>query len=225
MRKVVQEIQSEIASLAGVISAHIVLSPDELNIDEVHVVATYDRSPKQIVRDIESLILNTHDIRIDHKKVSIAQLHDAGALKIEPDVEQRVEETTLEDQEKHPDERIRFVSAKSNTYGLRWEVTVDLEREGIPASATANGAGTRQNKARLVAQATTEALNNYLGENEAVAVEEVHRVDGSRHRAMMVMLSILTDRAEKILVGSSLLEDDMPRAVVQATLDAVNRAI
>ena len=225
MRNVVQEIQSEISSLAGVISAHVVLSPDGLEIDEIHVVATYDRAPKQIVRDIESLILNTHNIRIDHKKVSIAQLHDAGAADVAPDVEEVVSEKVSETLEKHPDERIRFVSAKSNTYGLRWEVTVELDRGGIPASATANGAATTQNKARLVAQATTEALNNYLSEKEAVAVEEVHRVDGTRHRAVMVMLSVLTDRTEKILVGSSLMEDDMPRAVVQATLDAANRAI
>jgi hypothetical protein len=223
MRNVVQEIESEITSLSGVISVHVVLSPDGLEIDEVHVVATHDRTPKQIVRDIETLILNNHDIRIDHKKISIAQLHDVDADAV---ATRQVEEApSFNSVEKKTRERVRFISAKSNTYGLRWEVSVELERGRIPASATVNGAGSRQNKARLVAQATTEALNNYLGDNQAVAVEEVHKVEGSRHVTVVVLLSILTDRTEKILVGSSVLEDDLPRAVVQATLDAVNRAV
>ena len=243
MRNVAQEIQSEISSLAGVISSHVVMSPDGLDVDEVHVVATYDRQPKQIVRDIESLILNSHNIRIDHKKISIAQLHDTGPFKVdserEPEVEGQlapaevkevtdaatVKKVSPRPSREEAGERIRFVSAKSNTYGMRWEVTVELEKGGIPASAMVNGAGTRQNKARLVAQATAEALNNFLDEQQAVAIEEVHAVQGNRHKAVIVMLSMLTDRTERTLIGSALYEDDLPRAVVQATLDAVNRAM
>jgi hypothetical protein len=244
MRNVAQEIQSEISSLAGVISSHVVMSPDGLGVDEIHVVATFDRMPKQIVRDIESLILNSHGIRIDHKVISIAQLHDTGPFTGDSEEEvdgseaaetnESEKEEVAEEPEAKPakagkkkgqKERIRFVSAKSNTYGMRWEVTVELERGGIPSSATVNGAGTRQNKARLVAQATAEALNNFLDEHQAVAIEETHTVDGDRHKAVIVMLSMLSDRNEKLLVGSAWLEDDLPRTVVKATLDAVNRAV
>jgi hypothetical protein len=218
MRNVVSEIETDICSLSGVVSAHVVLSPDELEIDEVHVVATFDRSPKQIVRDIESLVLSNHNIRVDHKKISIAQLKDAAAA-----IEQALQKPS--DKEKGPLARIRFVSARSNTYGLRWEVTVELEKGGIPSSATANGAASRRNKTRLVAQATTEALNNFLGDMQAVAVEDVHTLDAGGYKAVVVMISMLSDRTEKILAGSSLLEDDMPKSVVHATLDAINRAI
>jgi hypothetical protein len=217
MRNIASEIETDICSLSGVVSAHVVLNPDGLEIDEVHVVATLDKSPKQIVRDIESLILSSHNIRIDHKKISIAQLKDLGpkATQVKP----------AEEKAKTAVERIRFVSARSNTYGLRWEVIVELERAGIPASATMNGAASRRNKTRLVAQATAEALNNFLGDKQAVAVEEVLTLDAGGYKAVVVMMSMLTDRAEKILAGSSLLEDDMPKSVVQATLDAINRAL
>jgi len=216
MQNIVAEIESDICTLSGVKSAHVVLSPAGMEIDEIHIVASHDKSPKHLVRDVESILLNNHNLRIDHKKVSIAQLKDME------DAEAVAESAASG----RAAERIRFVSAKSNTYGLRWEVSVELERAGIPAAATANGAGSRQNKARLVAEATAEALNNFLDDNQAVAVEEVIQTNvGNRHKAVVCVLSLLTDRSEKVLVGSSLLQDDLPKAVVQATLDAVNRAI
>jgi len=217
MQNTVENMEIGICTLNGVVSAHVVLGPDGLEIDEVHVVATQDRPPKQIVRDIESLLLNNTGIKIDHKKISIAQVHVT-----EEDVAPKPDDSAVTDQKF---ERIKFVSAKSNTYGLRWEVSVELERGGIPSAATTNGAGSRQNKSRLVAQATAEALNNYMGENQAVAIDEVQTIEGIRHKTIVVILTLLTARSEKVLVGSSILEDDQPRAVVHATLDAINRAM
>ncbi len=217
MHNAVEKMENGICTLNSVVSAHLVLSPDGLEIEEVHVVATQDRSPKQIVRDIESLLLNSTGIKIDHKKISIAQVHI-----IEEEIGSKLDDSAEKDQKF---ERIKFVSAQSNTYGLRWEVSVELERGGIPSAATTNGAGSRQNKSRLVAQATAEALNNYLGENQAVAIDEVQTIEGIRHKTIVVILTLLTARSEKVLVGSSILEDDQPKAVVHATLDAINRAM
>lgn len=217
MRKAVEEMETDIRTLTGVVSVNVVLSPDGIDIDEIHVVATCERSPKQIVRDVESLLLGNHDVRVDHKKISVAQIRDIDTEKIA--------KPGIRDDDQELQERIRFVSAKSNTYGLRWEVSVELERAGIPSAATANGAGSRQNRARLVAHATAEALNNYLGDNQAVAIDEVQMIEGAANKTAVVILTLLSDRAEKVLVGCSLMEDDMPRAVVQATLDAINRAL
>ena len=217
MQNTIEKMENGICTLNGVVSAHVVLSLDGLEIEEVHVVATQERQPKQIVRDIESLLLNNSGIKIDHKKISIAQVNV-----IEKEVDPGLDDSAVKGQKS---DRIQFVSAKSNTYGLRWEVSVELERGGIPSAATTNGAGSRQNKSRLVAQATAEALCNYLGENQAVAIDEVLIIEGIRHKTTVVILTLLTDRGEKVLVGISILEDDQPRAVVHATLDAINRAM
>lgn len=217
MQNTTEKMENGICTLNGVVSAHVVLSLDGLEIEEVHVVATQERQPKQIVRDIESLLLNNSGIKIDHKKISIAQVNI-----IEKEVDPGLDDSAVKDQKF---ERIKFVSAKSNTYGLRWEVSVELERGGIPSAATTNGAGSRQNKSRLVAQATAEAFNNFLGENQAVSIDEVLIIEGVRHKTIIVILTLLTDRGENVLVGSSILEDDQPRAVVHATLDAINRAM
>ena len=218
MQDVVEKIENDIRMLKGVVSANVVLSPEGIEIDEVHIVATSARQPKQIVRDVETLILSNHDIRVDHKKISIAQIGDV-------DLESAAQVKVIIEGPGERLERIRFVSAISNTYGLRWEVNVELERAGIPSTAAANGAGSRQNKARLVAQATAEALNNYLGDKQAVAIDEVQIIEGVVHKTAVITLTHLTDRAEKVLVGSCLMDDDMPRAVVHATLDAINRAL
>ncbi len=217
MHEVVEKMETDIQTLNGVVSASVVLSPDGLEIDEVHVVSTSERSPKQIVRDVETLFLSNHDIRIDHKKISIAQIRDV-------DVEAIVETVVGTEGVERPD-RIKFVSAKSNTYGLRWEISVELEKGGIPSTATTNGAGSRHNRARLVTQATAEALNNYLGDKQAVAIDEVQTIEGTANKTAVVILTLLTDRAEKRLVGSCIIYDDMPRAFVHATLDAINRAL
>jgi len=218
MQDVAEKIENDLRTLNSVVSANIVLSPDGLEIDEVHIVATSERQPKQVVRDVETLILSNHDIRVDHKKISIAQIGDIDLESI------AVTSVSIEGPDGRQD-RIRFVSAISNTYGLRWEINVELERAGIPSTAAANGAGSKQNKVRLVAQATAEALNNYLGDKQAVAIDEIQIVEGAVHKTAVVTLTHLTDRNEKVLVGSCLMEDDMPRAVVHATLDAINRAL
>ena len=44
---------------------------------EIHVLADHTRSPKQVVRDIESAVLVKLGKALDHKRISVAQLGDA----------------------------------------------------------------------------------------------------------------------------------------------------
>ena len=68
----VQEAESLIASLTGVLSARIVTGASG-EIDEVHVLTTQEASPKQTVRNVESALRAHFDVRIDHRKISVAQ--------------------------------------------------------------------------------------------------------------------------------------------------------
>ena len=52
MQDVAEKIENDLRTLNSVVSANIVLSPDGLEIDEVHIVATSERQPKQGVRDV-----------------------------------------------------------------------------------------------------------------------------------------------------------------------------
>ncbi|REJ36676.1 MAG: hypothetical protein DIU84_05550, partial [Bacillota bacterium] len=69
----VSEIERLLAQLPGVISARLMVN-DWGAIEELHVLATTERGPKQIVRDVESTLAARWGIKIDHKKISVAQL-------------------------------------------------------------------------------------------------------------------------------------------------------
>lgn len=64
--------------LRGVTSSHIVLDASG-GVAEIHVMATAGRHPKQIVRDVESTLLNKLGIKVDHRKISVASIDDEDA--------------------------------------------------------------------------------------------------------------------------------------------------
>jgi len=67
-----------ITKIQGVTHSKVVYNDEE--VEEVHIIANTIRSPKQIVRDIESALLAIFDYRIDRKLISIAQI-DTGETK------------------------------------------------------------------------------------------------------------------------------------------------
>lgn len=64
-----------ISTLPGVLSVRIVPG-DSGAIGEIHVLTTSEVAPKNMVRNIESALMAQLDLRIDHRKVSIAQSLD-----------------------------------------------------------------------------------------------------------------------------------------------------
>jgi len=59
-------------SLTGVLSARVVVRPGG-PVEEVHVLTTDEIHPKQTVRNVESALQAQFDLRIDHRKISVAQ--------------------------------------------------------------------------------------------------------------------------------------------------------
>ncbi|MCC6241357.1 MAG: hypothetical protein IT353_00875 [Gemmatimonadaceae bacterium] len=64
-----------IATLPGVLSVRIVAG-DSGAVGEIHVLTTNEVAPKNMVRNIESALMAQLGLRIDHRKVSIAQSLD-----------------------------------------------------------------------------------------------------------------------------------------------------
>ena len=63
-----EKIKRAIASLPDVQSCNVEFNPDG-SISAIHIVSSTKRSPKQIVRDVESVLLADFEIKIDHRKV------------------------------------------------------------------------------------------------------------------------------------------------------------
>ena len=75
----VRRAENLLTSLEGVLSARVVTTPLG-EVSEVHVLAQAGLAPKQLVRNIESALLAHLGLRVDHRKISIAQTADVKPL-------------------------------------------------------------------------------------------------------------------------------------------------
>ena len=75
----VRRAENLLTSLEGILSARVVTTPLG-EVSEVHVLASSGLSPKQIVRNIESALLAQLGLKIDHRKISIAQTADVRPI-------------------------------------------------------------------------------------------------------------------------------------------------
>src|SRR3954449_3358885 len=71
----VRRAENLLTSLEGILSARVVTTPLG-EVAEVHVLAQAGLAPKQLVRNIESALLAQLGLKIDRRKISIAQTAD-----------------------------------------------------------------------------------------------------------------------------------------------------
>lgn len=210
---------------------------------EIHVVSQSQRSPKQIVRDIQSVLRTELDLAIDHRIVSVALARPAGegapplesqpALGAGRDGHTGAIGGTAYTAASEPtstavslkDERILFENVNLIVHGQRTQAQVELRWKGLPRVGNASGWGTRDESHRMVAQATTLAVQEFLADPIALNVREVSFCEVAGMRVVVVVLSLLAHRSEKVLTGSCTVESDTPQAVVLATLAALNRVV
>ena len=68
----VRKAENLLTSLEGILSARVVTTPLG-EVSEVHILAQAGLQPKQLVRNIESALLAQLGLKVDHRKISIAQ--------------------------------------------------------------------------------------------------------------------------------------------------------
>ena len=198
---VVEELVNE---LQGVASARVVLD-DKSNIVELHVLSDETRNPRQIVRDIETVLLVKMGLNIDHKKISVVQFAD-----------------------RHQEVQSKRISLRGIGYRLNsgmTEVSVALSLGESNAEVTVRGPNSLQNQTRLVANATVGSLKELLGGVIDFVVEDVNVLNFVRREVVLVGVSTISPNGEEMLVGATLVRGDIKEAVVKATLDAVNRRL
>jgi hypothetical protein len=203
----ISEIEQALCQVAEIKAARVVTSGDGV-IQEIHVLALPSKSPKQLVRDIESTIMASFGIPVDHKKISIAQLGQEMLPKSEQPKESG---------------RPRIRSINHQVTGVKASVTVDLEVESELYVGEAQGAASQTGRARLVAQATLNAIEQYTNGTYSFAVEDVTITQLGRERAAVSCIALVTPLGEQTFVGSALVRQNEKDAIAKATLDAINR--
>lgn len=202
------EIELALSQVAEIKAARVVASP-EGEIEEIHVLALPSKSPKQLVRDIESTIMAAFGIAIDHKRVSIAQL--GREMMPEPAPRER------------PRARISTINAEVT--GVHASITVVLDLEGETYVGSASGPASETARKRLVAQATLNAVEEYLHGTMSFALEDVEIVRLGRESVAVACVTLVTPLGEQALSGAALVRNNDRDSIVKATLDAINRRV
>jgi hypothetical protein len=228
--------EAAIRALRDVEGASIQLEEDDVR--EIHVLTRSNRPPKQIVRDVQTVLLTRFNRHIDYRVVSVAYARAEAGAAVAPVPVAPVPPVALVDAEPEHHaqngveaepapgpERIRYSGVNLFVSGPRTTAQVELQWKGLPRMGSASGWSTRGGSNRLVAQAALAALQEFLAEEMAFGLQEIETIRLGRRRAMVVSVSFLADRQEKVLVGSCVVEQDVPQAVVLATLAALNRIV
>ena len=204
----IQDWEQAIKQIKGVIAARI-KADSQREIEEVHILAGSGRAPKQIVRDIESLLIAQFDLQIDHKKISVAQVEDE-----EDGTFANVEST-----------RPKLVGVTLRTVNGLAEVKVELLTGEQIIEGLAQGPSSSQNKLRLFVEATLQALSPLTLDKFLFVTEDVGITQLAKQQIALVPITLITTAGEQSLTGCALVRNDDREAVVKATLDAVNRKL
>jgi hypothetical protein len=200
------KLREAILSLPDVRSCSVELTPDG-NISAIHIVSSSKRAPKQIVRDVESILHANFGISVDHRKVSVARVRER--------------------EEKHaaPAPRARLVSMTVSTTGGMGRVEVVLERDEVAVSGEASGVFVGGGCLRLIVEATYNAVENLVSGPVGFEVNDVVRVNCGEREALVVLANVALERDVMSLAGCVVVRDDFHRAAALAALDSCNRLL
>lgn len=209
------QIERLLSSLAGVVSARVLLD-FEGRIRELHVLATPDLHPKQVVRNVESALSAGLGVELDRRVVSVAQIEgDAqapSAMPDEPDATSESDETRVV--------LVGFDSSRASAQRAR--CTVTLERSGVRHSGTADGADTPQGRAEAAAEAVLRAVESMPG-GAPLGFEGARLVESDGRRFVLVAAHVVDRRPPLPLSGAALLDRTPEEAGIMAALQATNR--
>jgi hypothetical protein len=198
-------IEETLNTIPGVLSSKVVSSGDQDDIEEIHIVSTTERNAKQISRDVQSIMTAKFNIEIDHKIISIAQINYDYMVKNE--------------------ERIRIHSVNYSLSGNKVKVEVNLHRKDMIYSGTEEGPNTSVNGYRIIASATLKAIHRIMNQDHVFVIEDIGKIQIANKESMIVAIGIVGTMYEGMLVGTSLICEDIKHSIVKATLDAINRKV
>jgi hypothetical protein len=210
-----KQAEDAIRSLRDVEGASIQAEGDEIR--EIHVLTSSARPAKQIVRDVQTLLLTRFQRAIDHRVVSVAYARSGPGPKGHGTPAPAPRAAT--------DRRIRFGSVNLYLAAGRAQAQVELGWKGVTRVGSATGSATREGALGLIAEATLDAVQEFLEEGWVLGLQDMDLLKLGKQEIVVVALSLLAHRNEKTLVGCCTVEQDTQQAVVLATLAALNRVV
>lgn len=199
-------IEGLVRRVRGVLAVRIVQN-QQGQIDELHVVASPERSAKQMVRDVESIIFVRAGLRLDHRKISLVQVDESS---IQPVLT-----------------RVQLLNVAYTTDSSPPVVTIELAYGNRRLQGIGHAPPEQPALSMLLAgQATGSALAQLIGARGQLQVEHVDRQAFGQLQVCMAHLLLTTEDGIETLLGISAVRGgDELTAAVRATLDAANRRV
>ncbi|MBK8002709.1 MAG: hypothetical protein IPK12_01920 [Gemmatimonadetes bacterium] len=210
----VRRAENLLTSLEGVLSARVVTTPLG-EVSEVHVLAQAGLAPKQLVRNIESALLAQLGLKVDHRKISIAQTAEVKPLEV-------VEKGVARERAMKRAALFESLFVAPGKRPHRVSITVTLSFAGRTASADEESSDTPRSKVEAAARASIAVLDQLLSDH-SVALEGAKIMEAFDREFVMVAVQGLGGREAVLLVGTAEIKESAERAAVFATLDATNR--
>ncbi len=210
----VRRAENLLTSLEGILSARVVTTPLG-EVSEVHILAQAGLAPKQLVRNIESALLAQLGLKIDHRKISIAQTAEVRPIEaLERDaVRDRVLQRAL---------LFENLAVAPGQRPHRLLITVTLSYRGQTETAEEEASDTPRSRVEGAARASISVLDRLLTES-SVALEGAKIVEAFDREFAFVAVQGLGGRETILMTGTSEIKESAERAAVFAVLDATNR--
>ena len=198
-----KEIEEAISEVRGVNGVKVV-ADEEGKIEEIHVIVDAKRSPKQVVRDIESVLLAKCNVAVDHRKISVAQIGE-------------------EPRSSHI--RLQFLDISLSISAIKARAFVRLKKEDEIVEGEAIGPASTRNIPYLFSQATLKAIEKCLPEEVSLSLDDLIITNSKGRETVVVLIDLVTLNGEEPLAGAALVKQDVGKATVLATLNAINRRL
>jgi hypothetical protein len=190
-------IEETLLNIPGVREAR-VLREATTDLGEIHIIASPRRSPKKIVRDIESVLVVRFGYRIDYRRISLVQLPD----------------TAISD-------RITLARAEqiSQSDGVYFEVDLVSGMQRFTGSAAYS-----DDAATAASRATIAALNAMFAPLAPLELAGVHCAAFGARQVVTVYVTYQSTSQEHVL-GTTFVRSSVAEAAARSVLAATNRRL
>lgn len=209
----VKRAENLLASLQGVLSARVVVSPIG-EVTEVHVLTNADVMPKQTVRNVESALLAHLGLKVDHRKISVAQTADVKPI-------EALERSAVRDESLRRGIVFRAVEVERH-HGRRVSIAVTLTHAGDEMMGQHECADTPKARLQAAGRATVTALDQ-LVPDATLDLEGVRIVEAFDATFALAGVHVVEGRSGQLLTGTCEVADSAEQAAVLSVLDATNR--
>jgi len=210
----VRRAENLLTSLEGILSARVVTTPLG-EVSEVHILAQAGLQPKQLVRNIESALLAQLGLKVDHRRISIAQTADVKPI-------EALERDTVRDKVLQRGVLYEGVSVAPGKRPHRLSITVTLSFRGNTETAEEEISDTPRSRVEGAAKAAVTVIDRLLSDF-SVALEGAKIVEAFEKNFAFVGVQGLGGRESLLMTGTAEIKESAERAAVFAVLDATNR--